>query len=338
MAHEILDNYCVYSLDSEVGGVPWHKLGKGFAQVSSQDVLEHAGFDRTIATMPIRLQAPDGALYSGEQATRLAESIEGFRATVDLKHGRALGVVSDRYQVLQPAELLSAAEFLCNELGAKISCAATLREGRREFISLALPTGSTLTARAGDTIKRYFNLGNGHDGTLACTVGASDVRVVCANTLAAWLSENGSVSIRHRTGVQKALATATYAFTAASETRERFYQELAGRKLSPTDVILYFEAITQEMESTWRETRRGRPSLGKRIAGLLDSPETAIGVEFGYSGLPDTAWDAFNVVTQVATHETSTKDPLGNLLWGSSHGLIGKAERLVRDMFLAEAA
>lgn len=336
MAHEILDNLCVYSLRTEVGGVPWHKIGTGLDQVTADDVRERAGFDRVIGTMPIRVAAPEGAMLPAAMAENMAKSVDGYRATVDLKYGRALGVVSDRFHVLQPDELLQAAMFLVNETGAQISCAATLREGKREVISLYLPQGSNLTARDGDQVKRFFNLGNGHDGSLACSVGASDIRVVCANTLSAWLAGGGSVSIRHRAGIQKALATAVYSFTLDSAERERFYQGLAGRTVSPEEVIAYFEALTGDESREWRKARKGSRSLGYKVAKLLDSG-SGVGVEYSASGTPATAWDTFNVATEVITHQTKSTDPLAGALWGSQHKLTARAETLAREMFLAAA-
>lgn len=329
MAHEIVDNLCVYSTDTEIGGVPWHQIGTGLLYVRGQDVLDHAGFSRQIATLPIGLA--NGALVAAAMAGNLASSI---RATVDLTSGRVLGVVSDRYEVLQPAELLSAAEYLCNEMGAKISCAATIREGKREFISLYMPD-SDLTARAGDSIRPYFNLGQGHDGSLAVVVGKSRVRVVCANTLAAWLGEKSEVRIRHRNGVHGALARAVAIFSAESKTAEEFYQTLAGRRVTPAEVIAYYEALTEMPHDEWRVAKRGRKSLAAKIAGLLDAPSEARGIEWQGYQVPATAWDAYNVATQVITHESTSADPLNNLLFGGAHMALNRAESLANEMFLA---
>lgn len=332
MAHEILDNYCVFSLNSEVGGVPWHRIGTGLDIVTGGDVLTLAGFDRTIATLPIGLAG--GGILQADLANNLATTIDGYRATVDLKHGRVLGVVTDQFTVVQPAELLSAAEFLCNEVGAVISCAATIRDGKREFISLAMPD-STLTARDGDTVKRFFNLAQGHDGTVAMSVGSSAVRVVCANTLAAFIGEGKATKIRHRTGIHAALARAVAVYGSGAAVQEQFYQALAGRKVLPTEVIAYYEALTSESSSEWRIPARGRKSLGTKIANLLDSPERADGIEWQDAALPATAWDVYNVATQVITHESTSRDPLNNLLWGSGHAHLQRAETLASQMFLS---
>lgn len=332
MAHEILDNLCVYSTDTEIGGVPWHKIGTGRLYVSGQDVRDFAGFSRQIGTMPISLSG--GGLVPEAMAGNLASSIEGYRATVDLTSGRVLGVVSDKYRVVQPSDLLSAAEFLCNEMGARISCAATIREGKREFISLYMPS-SDMTARQGDSIRPYFNLGQGHDGSLAVAVGKSSVRVVCANTLAAWLGEKSEVRIRHREGVQAALARAVAVFAQDTKVQEAFYQSLAGRKVTPAEVIAYYEALTESDAATWREVKRGRKSLGSKIAGLLDAPSEARGIEWQGYQVPATAWDAYNVATQVITHESVSTDPLNSLLFGGAHMALNRAESLANEMFLA---
>jgi phage/plasmid-like protein (TIGR03299 family) len=322
MAHEILDNNCVFSLKTEVSGVPWHGIGTGLDVVTPDDVKTYASFDREIVLKDLKLAGSD-------------DLIEGYKASFDSKHGKTLGIVSDKFVLLQPRDLLSAAEFLMNSMGAEISCAATIREGKREFLSLAMPD-STVEARENDSIKRYFNLAQGHDGSLAVSAGSSDVRVVCANTLSAWISERNAVKIRHRGDIGKALATAVAAFASETQSRTEFYQALAGRAVTPSEVIAYYSALTGEDYEDFRKAKRGRPSLGAKIADLLDSPANADGIIWQDAGMPATAWDAYNVATQVITHGSTSKDPLNNLLFGTAHKYLISAEKLASDMFLAE--
>lgn len=316
MAHEIFENFCVYSLSH--GGIPWHEIGTGLETVTADDVRTIAGFNRTIGSLPLGLQA---ATVPAHMSAALNESIEGYRATVDLSTGRVLGVVTDRYTVLQPSELLAAADFLAREFGAKYSLAAQLRDGKREIISMSLPDTSGLVGD-GDEIKSYFNLANGHDGKLSVCVGSSDIRVVCANTLSAWLTE-GAVSIRHRGGVEKALASAVMAFTCEAKTRREFYTAMTGRTMSPEEVIAYFDGCLG-LSNAPTAPQKGRKSLRTRLDNLL-SDGGIIGIPCP-NGLPGNLWGAFNAVTQVATHETYTKAPLDSLYFGAGGKLLHVAQ------------
>lgn len=315
MAHEINESFCVYSTDH--GGVPWHGIGTALDVVTADDVKQYAGFNRTIATFPIGLNV-QGAMMPADQGVALAESIEGYRATVDLSSGRVLGVVSDRYATLQPQELLAAADFLVREFGAKYSLAAQLHSGRREIISLQLP-GTDSEIAKGDTVKSYFNLANGHDGKLAVCVGSSDIRVVCQNTLTAWLNE-GAVSIRHRGGVEKALAHAVAAFALETGKRATFYRDMAERVMMPDEIIAYYDACVGEAEPADAPAKRGRRSLRARL-----DDQTLIGVDLSSANLPFTLWGAYNAVTQLATHGTYAGNPLNALYFGGAGKLLERA-------------
>lgn len=333
--HEILDNYCVYNRRSEIGGVPWHRIGTGLEVVTADDVLKYAAFDRQIGSLPITLDVID-AISTPENAENLAKSIDGYRATVDLKHGRVLGVVSDKFTLVQPRELLSAAEFLCNEMGAVISCAATIRDGKREFISLAMPEDSIMEARDGDLVKRFFNLAQGHDGSLAACVGSSAIRAVCANTLAAFLAEGNAIKMRHSQGIHAALARAVAVFRVGRAEQEAFYQKLAGKTVNPEEVISYYTTLT-ETDSLEAMSKATKNSFAGKLVALLDDPARCRGIQWSNPGIPATAWDVYNVATQVINHESTTKDPLNSILWGAGHKHLRRAEQLASGMFLGEA-
>ncbi len=312
MAHEIFNELCVYSLTH--GGIPWHNIGTGLDEITHQDVLKLAGFNRQITCLPITLNT-DTVVAS--QSGALQESIEGYRATLDTSTGRVLGIVTDKYAPLQPQELLAAAEFLVKEFGARYSLAAQLRGGKREILSLQLPDSSGEIV-AGDVVKSYFNLANGHDGKLAACVGSSDIRVVCQNTLSAWLAE-GAVQIRHRGGVEKALAHAVTAFTMEAKVRREFYTAMTERVMMPEDVVAYFDKCLGEAKVTTAPVR-GRKSLRTRMTSILDA-NGLIGVDT-VCGLPGTLWGAFNAVTQLATHDTYSANPLDSLYFGGGSKLL----------------
>jgi hypothetical protein len=215
---------------------------------------------------------------------------------------------------------VAAAEFLVREFGAKYSLAAQLKEGKREILSLMLPESAGEVAD-GDIVKSYFNLANGHDGKLSVCVGSSDIRVVCQNTLSAWLSE-GAVQIRHRAGVEKALAHAVAAFTLEAKARRDFYTAMSGRTMSPDEVIAYFDVCIGESALPNALPRKGRKSLRARLDTIVGD-SGLIGVRVNTpGGLPSNLWGAFNAITQIATHDTYTSNPLDSLYFGGGSKLL----------------
>jgi len=92
-----------------------------------------------------------------------------------------LSVVSRRYQVVQPVEVLEFYRDLVEVGGFELETAGVLKGGRKLW-ALA-KTGQEATLRGGDRVKSYLLLATACDGTLATTAQFTSVRVVCNNTL-----------------------------------------------------------------------------------------------------------------------------------------------------------
>jgi len=103
----------------------------------------------------------------------------------------ALSVVSSRYQVVQPKEILEFYRDLTEVSGFELETAGVLKEGRK--IWALAKTGQHATLKGNDTINGYLLLATACDGTLATTAQFTSIRVVCNNTLAVALS-NGSAA------------------------------------------------------------------------------------------------------------------------------------------------
>jgi hypothetical protein len=319
MSHEILDNLCWYNPASEIHGVPWHNIGEPVTGLTV-DYLRTTAINRTIAVVPVY-----GA--NGEPT--------GLYATRD-DAGRYLASVSRDYAIAQPGEgLLGAASYLVNEHGAEVSCAAILRDGQREFLSLALPD-SAFDVRENDSIKRYLNICNGHDGKLAWCFGDSAIRAVCANTVGAWLAEGTASKVRHKGDIRSGMASVLSAFTKRTRELSESCKRLAERSITSAECTDYIEAVTGESEADAREPKRGRPSLASRVWNLADDVTRQRGIKLsGVAGLPATAWDALNLVTQVISHETVAASPLDSMLFGTRQKLTNTANKVAAEMFLA---
>jgi phage/plasmid-like protein (TIGR03299 family) len=108
-----------------------------------------------------------------------------------------LSVVSQRYQVVQPAEILEFYRDLTEVGGFELETAGVLKGGRKLW-ALA-KTGHSARLKGGDTVKGYLLLATACDGTLATTAQFTSVRVVCNNTLAIALgNSSGAVKVGHR--------------------------------------------------------------------------------------------------------------------------------------------
>ena len=145
--------------------VPWHGLGTRVEEApTSADAIRLAGLDWTIDKKPIFDDA-------GQQ-------IENYFANTRSSDNKVLGIVGNRYQIVQNAE---AFEFTDNLIGeeVKYETAGSLRGGKQIWLLAKMPTHTIL----GDEVEPYICFTNSHDGFGSIKVCMTPVRVVCNNTL-----------------------------------------------------------------------------------------------------------------------------------------------------------
>lgn len=116
----------------------------------------------------------------------LAEKLEGgnemaagFKANVREEDEKVLGVVTDRYRVVQNEEAFAFTDTLLGE-GVRYETAGSLQGGRRTWILARLPQRYIVN---GDEITPYLVFMNSHDGTGAIKAAMPPIRVVFQNTL-----------------------------------------------------------------------------------------------------------------------------------------------------------
>lgn len=173
------------------GEKPWHGLGN---RLETQQPIEawrrQAGMDWQIEESDVRFIAGSnsiGAIHSFPEQKVLYRS--------DTK--TPLAVVSKRFQVVQPEEVLEFYRDLTQYSGFELETAGVLKGGKK-FWALAR-TGQTTNLKGRDKVDGYLLLATACDGTLATTAQFTSVRVVCNNTLQIALGEsNGAIKVPHR--------------------------------------------------------------------------------------------------------------------------------------------
>ena len=173
------------------GEKPWHGLGNKLTTLQPIDVWKRqAGMDWMIEESEVRYITGNhtvGAIHSFPEQKVLYRS--------DTK--RPLAVVSKRFQVVQPEEVLEFYRDLTEYAGFELETAGVLKEGKK-FWALAR-TGQNVTLKAKDQVNGYLLLATACDGSLATTAQFTSVRVVCNNTLQIALGDNrGAVKVPHR--------------------------------------------------------------------------------------------------------------------------------------------
>lgn len=196
MAHEIHFNIRGKASMAYVNEEPWHGLGQKLSAHASIDTwIKEAGMDYTILSSPVKYTDPLGkdALFEGKNVLMRSDT------------GAPLGLVGNKYRVVQPAEILEFFRDITESNQFELETAGVLFDGQK-YWALA-KTGDT--ARIGgrgskDVVNGYLLLATSCDGTLMTRAQFTSVRVVCNNTLTAatrgrGIKDNGAVSISHRT-------------------------------------------------------------------------------------------------------------------------------------------
>lgn len=225
------------------GQVPWHGLGNELQSGQSLDKWAvSAGMDWTIEQTPVRYVTgqEDGMVSIGsfEQQQVLYRS--------DTK--APLSVVSSRYKVVQPREILEFYRDLTEHAGFELETAGVLKGGTKLW-ALA-HTGQHARLKGGDDVRGYLLLATACDGTLATTAQFTSVRVVCNNTLAIAIGRTGAdqgagiIKVPHSTHFNADLVKSQLGITVSSW--DRFISQmkhLSKRKVSSVEAEDYFQKV-----------------------------------------------------------------------------------------------
>lgn len=296
---------------------PWHGLGTRVLEApTSSTALSLAGLDWRVIQKPVLTE--DGLFISG------------FKANVRDRDNQVLGVVSDRYKVVQNEDAFAFTDELLGE-GVTYETAGSLQNGRRTWILAKLPQRYIIS---GDKIDPYLVFMNSHDGTGAIKAAMTPIRVVCQNTLNLALSTARRSWSTIHTGdihgkLQDARNTLLYAdryMAALGKTIE----ELSRQKLSDRQVLEYIDALFPFPEDASEARKK---NLGKLKEDLklryFDAPDL--------QHVGKNAYRFVNAVSDFATHarplreRSSYRESLfgrtvdGNVLIDRAFGLVKAA-------------
>ena len=294
----------------------WHGLGQLMAVGASiEDWQKDSGMDYRIQRSVIR--------YATE---RNLSDATAFR-TVEDKHvlfrsdtGAALGVVSDSYKVVQPAEVLEFFREWAEQGGLTLESAGVLFGGKRYFATAKLCDAVGIDG-GNDKVVPYALLSTSADGSLATECRWTTVRTVCNNTLTMAMKDVASYKVSHRS-VFKA-EDAKSVVEAANEQFGAFMtmaRSLANIKVERARA----ESLTVALLGKATEDAARETAAFTRIMDLFNG--SAKGATFDTAN--DTAWGWLNAVTEYADHHVrarSDENRKASALWGPGDALKNKA-------------
>lgn len=194
---------------------PWHGLGTRVLEApSSKEALIAAGLDWKVVQEPIY--------------TETKELIDGYSANIKDVDRRLLGVVTDRYKVIQNEEAFAFTDGLLGE-GVRYETAGSLQGGKKVWMLAHMPHEYIIS---GEHISPYLLFSNTHDGSGAVKVALTPIRVVCNNTLNLALSTaKRSWSMIHTGDIQGKMQEAKDTLLMAEKYMENLGKEFEALRL-----------------------------------------------------------------------------------------------------------
>ncbi|WP_443690494.1 DUF932 domain-containing protein [Pseudomonas sp.] len=278
-----------------VGATPWHGLGSRLTEKQPLEVWQReAGMNWQIQESPVHFKSDTvgnlGTIHS------FAEQKVLFRS--DTK--APLSVVSQRYQVVQPREVLEFYRDLTERSGYELETAGVLKGGRKLW-ALAR-TGQSTALKGNDVVNAYLLLATSCDGTLATTATPTTIRVVCNNTLT--IAVNGAsqaIKVPHSTRFDPRAVKQQLGIT-VSQWDDFMYRmrTLAARPVKAHEAKDYLRSVLCEVQ-TGNPERTGisNERALTKVLSLYEGHGRGAELE----AAKGTAWGLLNAVTEYVDHE-----------------------------------
>lgn len=280
-----------------VGDTPWHGLGNPLSPAQPIEVwAQQAGMDWTIESADVRFVADNTGGVAGHLGSIHAFPEQRVLYRSDTK--APLSVVSSRYRVVQPREILEFYRDLTEVGGFELETAGVLKDGKKLW-ALAR-TGQSVSLKGRDEVNGYLLLATACDGTLATTAQFTSVRVVCNNTLQIALGDSaGAVKVPHRSqfdaqAVKRQLGIAISSWDGFMVRMKA----LADRRVNDTAAETFFRRVLTYPVSTGAPV----PATNDSAVRVVQSLHAGSGKGAHLPSASGTAWGLVNAITEYVDH------------------------------------
>ncbi len=272
----------------------WHGHGQALEQGASiEQWSKAAGFDWQVLEAPVKFEN----LVTGEVSVSKEKKVL-YRSDL----GTELAVVGDKYQVVQPQQVLQFFESLVEGTGIYLDTAGMLFGGRRFFAS-ANTQKAAYIGNKNDTILGNLLLATSVDGTLATNAGFFSTRVVCNNTLRfALAEENGAKRVRvtHRQqfnpeAIKRNLGLVDNAWEAFIENANK----LASKQIDEAGAKEIFAGLVLSKNDEGRVS----PQSQAKFDTIVNLYKNGMGADMTQGNL----WGVLNAVTEYADHHNKVR-------------------------------
>ena len=300
-----------------VGDTPWHGLGNQLPHQQPIEVwAQAAGMDWQIQESPVHyaIENPLNASMFG--------TFEEQKVLYRSDSNTALSVVSNRYQVVQPMEVLEFYRDLTDYTGFELETAGVIKGGRK-FWALAR-TGQSAVLKGNDVINGYVLLATSCDGSLATVAMPTTVRVVCNNTLSiAVADQSQAIKVSHRSSFD-ADAVKQRLGIAVSKWDEFMYRMkvFSERKVTAKEANQYFESLVTGNQNDGMRHQPHLKLLSQASSSVMPNERAYKKLQTMFNGqgrgaeltaAKDTAWGLLCSVTEFVDHERQARSTSNRL-------------------------
>jgi phage/plasmid-like protein (TIGR03299 family) len=285
----------------------WHHHGQVHQDGwTIQDWLEHAGLNWTAVRCPALVDLSSFAAQLVNCPNM--KKVEHDRYIVRSDNAHVLGHASDRYQPVQPRDVLEWFEqYVSVDPRFQLDVAGALKQGEIIWATATFkPNGSEISV-AGDAHKARLLMTTTFDGTGSTINRATMTRVVCNNTLDAALADRQKsiVRTRHSTKFDAARVGAELATIAKGFDAYRAMGEaMATHTMAQDDVKKLFRHVLEiPFDAPAADVSTRKQNQYAELSHAFTTTRNERNEPIGAAS----AWTALNAVTRYADHERSVR-------------------------------
>lgn len=343
--------------------IAWHGLGQRVeGAMCVADAIKACNADYNVSMEPVAVLPPhimqmvdNGEMIDGTLLRSLL--IENTQATIRTDTNTPLGVVSDRYGIVQNVDAFKFVDLLCSgqmsdtNTTPTIETCGVLGKGERVFVTAKFPEPIVLNSKRDDLLDMYVVFTTSHDGKGAVRCIYTPIRVVCNNTLNLALRNNlGRVSFRHSSNVMQRIDLlqkenrefaykSLHLYDVYANGLKAQFEHLENIKVSERDLenilaeISLSDASLKEFKDTRNIFSDEIPTKGRNIyLGLREAVENGIGQEIQNAGSGMWLLNGITTYYQNNANERTDKTiKFDSLSEGTIYKKVNKAHELILE-------
>jgi phage/plasmid-like protein (TIGR03299 family) len=304
-------------------GMPWHGLGQGLADDASIEAWRiAAGMDWRIKRAKVRYPTSRDSIDDASSYIEIPDQHVLFRSDTHAP----LGVVSEKYKVVQPAEVLEFFRDIVKVGGLELSAAGTILGGRRYWATAKIGEAAPVSVR--DKVGGYLLISTSADGSMATEVRRTTIRTVCNNTLMMAMKDApATAKISHRSEFDPAKIKDFMGLNEAAWDAFRFQISRLAEKAVNVEQA---EEMTVALMGGQQDKVRASAGFNK-VMDLFQGD----GKGSTFDGTYGTAWGWVNSVTEYIDHFTrarSTENRFVSSQWGQGADMKQQALELANNL------